>query len=97
MTNLSEELQSRLKDIAFKKSIPFCYCCYKAAPSGTCTTCLSDDLMRLVEGVGVEYGTDWVIEHLIQESLTPVDTTDSFEDNVRKRASPKGLPSGLRI
>ena len=29
---------------------------------------------------GVEYGTEWVIEHLIQTRLTPVDGEEQFEE-----------------
>ncbi|MBN2732402.1 MAG: hypothetical protein JXR26_08245 [Balneolaceae bacterium] len=35
--------------------------------------------MRHLSGVGVEYGTEWVIEHLIQTRLTPVDGEAQFE------------------
>ena len=36
--------------------------------------------MRHLEGVGVEYGTDWVIEHLIKEHCSPVDAEEQFEE-----------------
>ena len=39
--------------------------------------------MRHLDGVGCEYGTDWVIKHILQEELTPVDTDEAFEDSVR--------------
>ena len=39
--------------------------------------------MRLVRGVGVEWGNDWVIEHLISENCTPVDISEAFEDSIR--------------
>ena len=51
-----KNIESNLKSIAYKKSIPFCYSCNKEAPSGVCKTCHSDDLMRLIPGVGCEYG-----------------------------------------
>ena len=38
--------------------------------------------MRLLEGVGVEYGTDWVIEEILKEHLEPVNQTESFEDMI---------------
>lgn len=50
-----DELMERLKAVARKKTKPFCYGCYKVAPSGRCTTCGSDDLMVVLEGVGVEW------------------------------------------
>ena len=79
---ISTELQKKLEKIAYDKTIPFCYQCYKNAPTGTCSTCSSDDLMRLLPGVGNEYGVDWVIEHLIEENLTPVNITEIFEDMI---------------
>jgi hypothetical protein len=75
-------LLDRLKSVAWKKSKPFCYGCYKEAPSGRCSSCHSDDLMRLVDGVGVEWGIDWVIKHLVEENLTPADTSAAFEESV---------------
>ena len=39
--------------------------------------------MRHLEGVGVEWGTDWVIKHILSEELTAVDTDDAFEDSIR--------------
>ena len=77
-----EELQERLKAVASKKSIPFCYGCYKEARTGRCLNCFSDDLMRLVEGVGVEYGIEWVVKHLIQENIEEADTDAAFEESV---------------
>ena len=77
-----EELQAKLKSIALQKSKPFCYSCYKEAPTGRCATCGSDDLMRLLDGVGCEYGTDWIIKELIDSALSPVDTEAAFEESV---------------
>ena len=74
-----KNIESNLKTIAYKKSIPFCYTCYKKAPSGFCNLCFSDDLMRHLDGVGVEYGTDWVIEHIIGSELTPLNLDDEYE------------------
>ncbi|MGE3611649.1 MAG: hypothetical protein AB7I27_18815 [Bacteriovoracaceae bacterium] len=53
------------------------------APKGVCHHCHSDDLIRHLEGVGVEWGTDWVIKHILQEELTPIDTDEAFEDSIR--------------
>jgi hypothetical protein len=36
--------------------------------------------MRHLSGVGVEYGTEWVIEHLISTRCTPVDGEEMFAD-----------------
>ena len=71
-----------LTKIAWSASDPFCYSCYRIAPSGTCAYCGSDDLMRHVAGVGVEYGIEWVVEHLTKDSLTPIDLDGAFEDSI---------------
>ena len=75
-------LRDDLTKIAFLKTIPFCYGCYAQAPAGKCRLCGSDDLMRELPGVGVEYGVDWVIRELLREHLTPANTLDSFEQSV---------------
>lgn len=79
---MKSEIQNKLNELALKRSTPFCYSCYKAAPSGCCKTCGSDDLMRLVDGVGCEYGTDWIIKHILQEELTAIDTDEVFEESI---------------
>jgi hypothetical protein len=48
-------------------------------PADRCPRCYSDDFMRHFAGVGVEYGTDWVIEHILEEYCTPVDGEELFE------------------
>ncbi|MBS1984880.1 MAG: hypothetical protein JST16_11985 [Bdellovibrionales bacterium] len=80
----TEELSSRLEKLAFAKSTPFCYSDYIPCPTGRCPKCASDDLMRFVGGIGVEYGTDWVVKHLLEEALEPVDVSAAFEDSVRE-------------
>lgn len=50
------EIQNNLEKIAYAKTIPFCYMCYIEAPTGRCTKCHSDDLMRLLPEYGCEYG-----------------------------------------
>lgn len=81
---MKTEIQNQLHLLALKRSTPFCYSCYKTAPSGCCKTCDSDDLMRLVEGVGCEYGTDWIIKRILETELTPVDLEKTFEQFVRE-------------
>ena len=78
--NTQHDIQTRLEQAAYKASQPFCYGCYSLAPTGRCKRCGSDDLMRHVEGVGVEYGTDWIISHLLKTRLEPVDGDAMFED-----------------
>lgn len=77
-----EELYKRLERVAFQKTIPFCYGCYHECPTGRCPSCFSDDLMRLLPGVGVEYGVSWVIEDLIKENLDLIDIDQMFEASV---------------
>ena len=43
-------------------------------------TCGSDDFMRHLTGVGVEYGTEWIIDHIIETKLEPVDGEEMFEE-----------------
>ena len=59
MTCLKKEtIQNQLNKLAFQESIPFCYGRYIKAPSGLCDNCGTDDLMRLIESSGCEYGTE---------------------------------------
>ena len=81
-TMCKEELQTKLEKIALNKTIPFCYQCYKDAPSGICEFCHSDDLMRHLPGSGVEYGTDRVIREILQESLEAIDCEKVFEETM---------------
>lgn len=75
----SETINERLEKLAYSLTRPFCYLCYQVAPSGRCELCLSDDLMRELSGVGVEWNVDWVIRHLLDEELTPVNSEELFE------------------
>lgn len=76
------ELTNRLEKVAFAKTIPFCYGCYKEAPTGRCNLCHSDDLMRLLPEFGCEYGVDWVIQHLLQAEVETPDLEETFEQSV---------------
>lgn len=80
---MNSELKEKLTQLAFNRSIPFCYSCYHECPSGCCQTCGSDDLMRLLPEVGCEYGTEWVVRHILETELTPVDLEEAFEDSLR--------------
>ena len=79
MTDL-QIIHGRLQEAAYKITDNFCYCCYKVIEGERCTECGTDDFMRHLEGVGVEYGTEWVIEHLFETRLTPVDGEEMFEE-----------------
>jgi len=41
-----------------------------------------NDLMRHVDGISVEYGIEWVVDHLVKENLTPIDLDATFEEHV---------------
>jgi hypothetical protein len=78
-----QEIETRLREIALKRSTPFCYSDYIECPTGRCPKCGSDDLMRQLDGVGVEYGTSWIIEHFLKQELSPVDIEEAFEETIR--------------
>lgn len=80
---MKTEIQEGLEKLAYQRSIPFCYHDYIECPTGRCAKCGSDDLMRLVPEVGCEYGSDWIIKHILETELTPADLEESFEQSVR--------------
>jgi hypothetical protein len=80
---MKTEIQKQLEELAYKRSIPFCYNDYIECPTGRCSKCGSDDLMRLVRGVGCEYGADWVIKHILETELEAADLEEAFEQSVR--------------
>ena len=75
-----QTLHARLESVAYKVTDNFCYSCYKVVEGDSCPNCFSDDFMRHLDGVGVEYGTEWVIEHLILTHCQPVDGEEMFEE-----------------
>jgi hypothetical protein len=81
---MKTEIQVKLEKLAYECSIPFCYSDYIECSTGTCPKCGSDDLMRLVRGVGCEYGVGWVIEHILESELEPADLEEAFEESVRQ-------------
>ena len=40
--------------------------------------------MRFLPNIGVEYGCDWIVHHLLEENLTPVNIDEAFEESVRE-------------
>ena len=78
------EIKNKLEKLAISRTNPFCYGCYISAPKGVCPKCHSDDLMRELKGVGVEWGTEWVIKHIIESELTSIDTDEIFEESIRE-------------
>jgi len=79
---LSDDLREKLNETAMQVTENFCYGCYKVVEGDCCPKCGSDDFMRHLKGVGVEYGTDWVIEHLIQEHCEPIDEEEAYEEQL---------------
>ena len=77
---ITDDLKEKLAALAFDMTDNFCYSCYKVVDGDRCPGCGSDDFMRHLDGVGVEYGTDWVIEHLIKEHCSPIDGEEQFEE-----------------
>jgi len=75
----TETIEDRLEAVAYKVTKNFCYGCYVVVEGDRCPHCENDDFMRHMEGVGVEYGTDWVIEELIRQHCEPIDTEELFE------------------
>jgi len=73
---------SRLTPLGFERTTPFCYSCYQDCSDGQCKICGSDDLMRHLKDVGVEYGTDWVIKSILEEALSEIDLEESFEQMI---------------
>ena len=74
-----ETIYDQLTALAFQVSKPFCYLCYREVKTSHCPKCGTDDFMRLLEGVGIEYGTEWVIEEILKEHLEPVNQEEDFE------------------
>ena len=77
-----ETIYNQLTKLAFQESIPFCYACYIKAPSGHCDNCGTDDLMRFIEGSGCEWGTEWIIEELLNNHLEPFNQEESFKQMI---------------
>lgn len=80
---MKNEIQEKLEQLALKRTTPFCYGCYIKAPTGVCPQCASDDLMRIMDGVGCDWNLDFAIKYILQEELTAIDTDEIFEDSIR--------------
>ena len=80
MNVTDNDLKDKLTALAFDVTDNFCYGCYKVVEADHCPGCHSDDFMRHLDGVGVEYGADWVAEHLIKEHCSAVDAEEQFEE-----------------
>ena len=78
---MNEAIETKLTEKAYEETVPFCHHCHADCPDGECGGCGSDDLMRRLPGVGVEYGTDWTFPYLL-EGIPEVDTESAFEDMI---------------
>lgn len=81
-THFEDDLKPRLEKLAYRKSRPFCYSCYIDVTGSHCSKCGSDDNMRKLDSVGVEYGIAWIVRHIIEAELAPVDTKSEFEQSI---------------
>ena len=76
-------LREKLKSIAYKLSKPFCYHCYAHAietvQGPRCLKCHSDDLMRITEDDGPEWGVDWLIPNILNNNCTQI-TEEEIEE-----------------
>ena len=83
MMNIADSIKGKLEEMAWKASRPFCYMDYVTvqtdeAGGAVCAECGSDDLMREVKGVGVEYGITWVMEHIVDTEGQRVDVEELY-------------------
>lgn len=81
---MKSEIQQRLEQLALQRTNAFCYSCYNTVKVSHCPSCGSDDFMREMPGVGMEYGTDWVIRQILLEELESVDLDTAFEEMIRE-------------
>ena len=65
---MKTEMKQKLETLAYEKTIPFCYSDYIECPTGRCPKCGSDDLQRLLRGIGNEFGVEWVI---VENCISP--------------------------
>lgn len=67
----NESIISKLDQLVMLKTQGFCYGCYIKADltdqGEKCPKCGSDDLMRILDGYGCEYGTESFYEQILEE------------------------------
>lgn len=85
MMSIADSIKDKLEEMAWDASRPFCYTDYikvqaDDAGKAICPKCGSDDLMREVESVGVEWGIDWVMEHVAETEGERVDIEELYAD-----------------
>ena len=76
---MNAQIETKLEEKAMRETIPFCYDCYKDCPKGLCRHCGSDDLMRHLPGVAVDWGVEWTFKYLVSD-LESVDVDELFAD-----------------
>jgi hypothetical protein len=85
MVNATRAIIEHLNELAHEQSRPFCYSDYTTVEPDSngnafCPSCGSDDLMREVPEVGVEFGYDWIVEHIVSTKGELVDVEELFRD-----------------
>ena len=82
-TNSNQDIITSLQKIALHHSKSFCINCDIEVLGNRCPKCYSDDLARLLPGIGVDWNLDFVIEHIINENLSQIDIEKEFEESIR--------------
>lgn len=85
MLNATDDIRDALKQRAHDESRPFCYSDYITVEvddqgNAFCPQCGSDDLMRELDGAGVEFGYEWIMEHIVETEGEPVDVEELYRD-----------------
>ena len=83
MLEATELIKDELIELAYERSNPFCYMDYLTVRMNEdgefrCPKCGSDDLMRELPGVGVEYGTEWIIKYIVENEGEKVDIEELY-------------------
>lgn len=73
------ELYEKLVKVSYLITKPFCYHCYNIVTTSHCPNCHTDDFMRHLEGEGVEYGVEWVIDHILDNHFSIVNDQESYD------------------
>ena len=81
---MNDEIKKQLEELAIKRSTPFCYTDYIKCPEGRCPVCGSDDLMKVTDSDGPEFGTSWIYESILESELTSVNIDEAFEESIRE-------------
>ena len=85
MLEANEQIKDALLELAEERSRPFCYSDYMTIEENEdgefrCPKCGSDDFMRELEGVGVEFGCDWIIDHIVKTEGEKVDIGELYRE-----------------